>query len=80
MEKQKFYYGWLIKFILAAILLAAGILMKIYDVEVVYAATGIGIVIFSLVRVVPLMKTLKKKCSEPSTCWKSSLTRSWAES
>jgi hypothetical protein len=61
MEKQKFYYGWLIKFILAAILLAAGILMKIYDVEVVYAATGIGIVIFSLVRVVPLMKSLHKE-------------------
>lgn len=61
MEKPKFQYGWLIKFILAAILLAAGILMKIYEVDVVYATTGIGIVIFSLVRIVPLMKTLKKE-------------------
>lgn len=61
MDKPKFQYGWLIKFVLAAILLAAGILMKIYEVDVVYATTGIGIVIFSLVRVVPLMKTLKKE-------------------
>lgn len=61
MNKPKFGYGWLIKWILAAILIAAGILIKIYDVEVVYATTGIAIVIFSLVRVVPLMKTLKKE-------------------
>ena len=61
MGKLKFGYGWLIKFILAAILIAAGILMKIYEVEVVYASTGIGIVMFSLLRVVPLMKTLKKE-------------------
>lgn len=61
MNKPKFGYGWLIKWILAAILIAAGILIKIYDVEVVYASTGIAIVLFSLLRVVPLMKTLKKE-------------------
>jgi len=61
MNKPKFGYGWLIKWILAAILLAAGILMKIYEVDVVYATTGIAIVMFSLLRVVPLMRTLKKE-------------------
>ncbi|MFA5066727.1 MAG: hypothetical protein WC466_01585 [Candidatus Izemoplasmatales bacterium] len=61
MKKPKFGYGWLIKWILAAILIAAGILMKIYDEEVVYATTGIAIVIFSLLRVIPLLKTLKKE-------------------
>jgi len=61
MNKPKFGYGWLIKWILAAILIAAGILIKIYDVQVVYATTGIAIVIFSLLRIVPLMKTLKKE-------------------
>ncbi len=61
MDKPKFGYGWTIKWILAAILLAAGILMVIYNTTVVYAATGIAVVIFSLFRVVPLMKTLTKE-------------------
>lgn len=61
MEKLKFGYGWLVKFILAAILIAAGILLKVYEVQVVYASTGIAIVLFSLLRVVPLMKTLKRE-------------------
>jgi len=61
MTKNKFGYGWLIKWILAAILIAAGVLMKIYDQQVVYATTGVAIIIFSLLRVVPLMKTLKKE-------------------
>ena len=61
MEKRKFGYGWVIKWILAAILIAAGILMKIYDEEIVYATTGLAIVIFSLLRVVPLMKSLNKE-------------------
>ena len=61
MNKPKFRYGWLVKWILAAILLAGGILMKLYQEEVVYATTGFAIVIFSLLRVVPLMKTLKKE-------------------
>lgn len=61
MAKPKFGYGWLLKWILAAILIAAGILMKVYEEVVVYATTGIAIAIFSLLRVVPLMKTLKKE-------------------
>ncbi|MDD3957820.1 MAG: hypothetical protein PHO96_02950 [Candidatus Izemoplasmatales bacterium] len=61
MSKAKFHYGWVIKWILAAILIAAGILMKVYDQQVVYAATGIAIVLFSVLRVVPLLKTLKKE-------------------
>jgi len=61
MAKGKFGYGWLIKWILAAILLAAGILMKVYEAAVVYATTGIAIVLFSILRVYPLMKTLKKE-------------------
>ncbi|MBU1145377.1 MAG: hypothetical protein KJ971_05930 [Firmicutes bacterium] len=61
MAKLKFGYGWLLKWILAAILISAGVLMKIYEVDVVYATTGIAIVIFSLLRVVPLLKTLKKE-------------------
>lgn len=61
MGKAKFGYGWLIKWILAAILIAGGILIKLYEVEVVYATTGISIVLFSLLRVVPLLKTLKKE-------------------
>jgi len=36
MAKAKFGYGWVIKWILAAILIAAGVLMKIYDEEIVY--------------------------------------------
>ena len=61
MKKPGFGYGWLIKWILAAILIAAGILVKINEVDVVYATTGIAIVMFSLLRVVPLMKSLKKE-------------------
>ncbi len=61
MAKLKFGYGWLLKWILAAILIAAGILMRIYDETVVYAVTGIAIIIFSIFRVVPLLKTLKKE-------------------
>ncbi len=61
MAKTKFGYGWVVKWALAAILLAAGILMKIYEAQVVYAATGFGVIIFSILRVVPLMKTLNKE-------------------
>ena len=61
MTKIKFGYGWLLKWILAAILIASGILMRIYDQTVVYAVTGIAIVIFSIFRVYPLLKTLKKE-------------------
>lgn len=61
MAKLKFGYGWLVKWILAAILIAAGILMRIYDETIVYAVSGIAIVIFSAFRVYPLLKTLKKE-------------------
>jgi hypothetical protein len=61
MGKPKFGYGWLIKWVLAAILIAAGILVKLKEVDVVYATTGISIVLFSLLRIVPLMKTLRKE-------------------
>lgn len=61
MAKMKFGYGWVVKWILAAILIVAGILMKIYDTQVVYATTGFAVVIFSILRVVPLMKTLNKE-------------------
>lgn len=53
-------YGWLLKFILAAILLTVGFTM-FFKQELVYLITGIGIVIFSIFRVVPLMKSLNKE-------------------
>jgi len=59
--KKIFNYGWLIKWVLAAILMAGGILAKLYELEVVYATTGIAIVLFSVLRIYPLMKTLKKE-------------------
>lgn len=61
MAKPKFNYGWGLKWILAAILLAAGILTKLNQENIVYATTGIAVVLFSIFRVVPLMKTLKKE-------------------
>ncbi|QWB95251.1 hypothetical protein KHQ89_04575 [Mycoplasmatota bacterium] len=60
MGKNKFGYGWLLKFILAAILLGVGIYMYFAD-QVVYAITGIAIIVFSLLRVVPLVKSLNKE-------------------
>ncbi|MCU0105233.1 hypothetical protein N7603_06140 [Acholeplasma vituli] len=57
---MKYGYGWVLKFVLAAILLGMGIYMVFAD-EVVYLITGVVIVIFSLFRVIPLMKTLKKE-------------------
>lgn len=59
MSKPKFGYGWALKWALAAVILAAGILSKIYEEDIVYAATGLAVVIFSIFRVYPLMKTLK---------------------
>lgn len=60
MAKAKYGYGWLIKWIVAAILLGVGIYMALSD-EVVYTITGIAITIFSLFRVYPLLKTLNKE-------------------
>jgi len=61
MAKPKFNYGWVIKWLLAALLLAAGITMLFNSGVIVYATTGLAVVIFSALRVVPLMKTLKKE-------------------
>lgn len=60
MAKAKYGYGWLLKFVLAALLLGVGIYMAI-DREVVFVITGIAILIFSLLRVVPLVKSLNKE-------------------
>lgn len=60
MSKMKYGYGWVLKFILAAILIGVGIYMIFAD-EVVYLITGVGIVIFSIFRVVPLLKSLNKE-------------------
>lgn len=60
MKKLQYGYGWVLKFILAAILLGVGIYM-VFANEVVYTITGVAIVIFSLFRVVPLMKSLNKE-------------------
>lgn len=60
MAKAKYGYGWLVKWIIAAILLGVGIYMSLAD-EVVYTITGITIVIYSLFRVYPLLKTLEKE-------------------
>ncbi|MDC7243619.1 MAG: hypothetical protein PQJ44_06760 [Sphaerochaetaceae bacterium] len=61
MAKQKFNYGWVIKWLLAAIIITTGILTKIYEESIVYSATGLAVVIFCIFRVVPLIKTLKKE-------------------
>lgn len=58
MSKAKYGYGWALKFLLAAILIGVGVYMA-FASEVVYTITGIAIVIFSLFRVIPLLKTLK---------------------
>ena len=60
MGKAKYGYGWVLKFILAAVLLGVGIYM-VFANEVVYTITGVGIVIFSIFRVVPLLKSLNKE-------------------
>ncbi len=53
-------YGWLLKWILAAILIAVGLTM-FFQKELVFLITGMVIVVFSLFRVVPLVKSLKKE-------------------
>jgi hypothetical protein len=60
MSKLKYGYGWALKFLLAAILVGIGIYM-FFASEVVYTITGVAIVIFSIFRVVPLMKSLNKE-------------------
>jgi hypothetical protein len=60
MTKPKYGYGWALKFTLAAILLGIGIYMFFAD-DIVYTITGVVIVIFSVLRVVPLMRSLNKE-------------------
>ena len=49
---------WIIKFVLAGILLGVGLFMA-FSEDVVYLMTGVILVIFALFRVFPLLKTLK---------------------
>ncbi len=60
MAQARYGYGWLLKLILAAVLLGVGIYMAFAD-QVVYAITGVSIIVFSLLRVYPLLKTLNKE-------------------
>mgnify|MGYP000876370862 CR=1 FL=1 len=60
MQKLKYGYGWLIKWVLAAILIGVG-LAPVFANGIVYLISGIFIVTFSLLRVYPLLKTLKKE-------------------
>ena len=53
---------WLIKFLLAGILLGVGLYMA-FDDEIVYLMTGVILVIFALFRLKPLLKSLKKEVS-----------------
>ncbi|WP_045749192.1 hypothetical protein [Acholeplasma oculi] len=57
---MKASYGWLLKWILAAILIGVGFTM-FFSKELVFLITGIVIIVFSLFRVVPLVKSLKKE-------------------
>lgn len=58
--RMKPSYGWLLKWILAAILIAVGLTM-FFQKDLVFLITGIVIVVFSLFRVVPLVKSLNKE-------------------
>jgi hypothetical protein len=53
---------WIIKFVLAGILLGVGLFMA-FSEDVVYLMTGVILVIFALFRVFPLLKTLKHEVS-----------------
>ena len=53
---------WLIKFILAGILLGVGLFMA-FTSDVVYLMTGVILIVFALARVFPLLKTLKHEAS-----------------
>lgn len=57
---MKYGYGWVLKFLLAAILLGVGIYLQ-FAPDVVFTITGLIIVLFSLLRVVPLLKSLNKE-------------------
>ena len=57
---MKHSYGWLLKWILAAILIAVGLTM-FFEQRIIFLVTGIMIVVFALFRVVPLLRSLKKE-------------------
>ena len=57
---QKPSYGWLLKWILAAILIAVGFTI-FFNQSIVYLTTGIAILVFSIFRIYPLIKSLKKE-------------------
>lgn len=58
---MKYGYGWLLKWILAAILVAVGFYVGFFADALVYLITGIVIVLFSVFRVIPLLKSLNKE-------------------
>lgn len=60
MSKPKYGYGWILKWLLAALLLGVGIYMRFAE-DVVFIVTGVAIVLFSFLRIVPLMKSLNKE-------------------
>ncbi len=60
MAKKIYTYSWVLKIIAAAILLAFGITMKFVSGGILLL-TGIVIALFSIIRVVPLLKTLDKE-------------------
>ena len=60
MKKLNQSYSWVLKFTLAAILVGVGVYI-VFAPEVVYTITGMGIIIFSIFRVVPLLKSLNKE-------------------
>lgn len=60
MGKARYGYGWLLKWILAAILIAIGTTMYL-NKELVFFVTGVILVIFSLFRIYFLFKTLDKE-------------------
>lgn len=60
MAKAKYGYGWALKWVLAAILVAVGIFMALSS-DIVFIITGIVVVLFSVFRVYPLLKTLNKE-------------------
>jgi hypothetical protein len=60
MEKNRFSYGWLLKWIIAAILVGVGITMVLAS-GIVFFITGLFLIIFSVFRVVPLLRTLNKE-------------------
>ncbi|MDI6453475.1 hypothetical protein [Peloplasma aerotolerans] len=60
MSKAKYGYGWVLKWVLAALLLGVGFFM-FFSPDFVYTITGVTILIFSVFRIYPLLKSLHKE-------------------